>query len=41
MMKKSMIAINSFLGGFTQGGLFRWAKLPGGAEVFCEQDDQS
>jgi hypothetical protein len=36
-MKKSTIAINSFLAGFAQDGLFGWSKLPGGAEMFCEE----
>ena len=36
-MTNSAIAFWSFLEGFTQGGLFGWAKLPGGAERICEE----
>ncbi len=36
-MKKIAIAMESFLQGFTQEGLFGWAKMPGAADVFYDE----
>lgn len=36
-MTKFSIAMESFLQGFTLEGLFGWAKMPGAAEVFCDE----
>lgn len=37
MSKTSRIGFQSFLAGFTQGGLFRWADYPGSPTVLCEE----
>ncbi len=36
-MKSAAIGFESFLLGFTQAGMFGWAKLPGGAERVFEE----
>jgi hypothetical protein len=37
MRYKVVVGFMSFLEGFTQGGLFGSAKMPGGAKVICEE----
>jgi len=36
-MKSAAIGLQSFLQGFTQAGLFGWAKMSGGAECIFEE----
>jgi len=36
-MANGFIGLRSFFVGFTQGGLFAWAKMPGGADRLFEE----